>query len=687
MANYAPKLLQFNTNQSIYALGETVELTNAWVYDANGYSDLEQVDFWLLKDGGSWQDINDTYSFTPWNDDSRWASFNKSLSGLADGDYDLWAIVYDQEGVSSNFHQVSFTVGNIAPTSLSFGTNQTTYNLGETVDLTSGWIYDANDYTDLDHIDFWLKQDGVWQDISDTYSFSPWSQDSRWASFDKSLTNLNAGEYMLWGKAYDNSGTASNYYQVSFKVENIAPTYLQFDTSQTSYNTDETVSITGGWVYDANSSSDLSRVDFWLQNPDGSWLDVSDVLNFTPWNSDNRWASFNYSVSNLSAGDYTLWAKAYDQSGAESNSVQKSFTVKIPHLVTADNLIFSGQEGDSGTFQIRLNQAPTSNVTLTLSMGDFLTVDADGTLSNGTQNEITFTANDWDIARTIWFIAEQDDSSANRTSNNTIHYTLSGGLTGSGTYTLGTIVNTYAPDNDQFNVDLDFRNDYLGYWTTERRQIAQQAADDWADLIASELSGLTLYDQSIHMVDQSSGFNFTTNRFIDDLVIFVGAYSDNSDPFEGASGKGGRRVGGSTQSNPLPRASMITVNTTGSMINEESDLNNTFNVEGNITVTGADILYSLVSHEIGHALGLLGNTYEGEQYVLGSGTSRFFTGVYSTAYYDDSIPMKSDNSGHPGNTVASIMSHGHWTQGILTPTELDRRFLADSGYQVYGINA
>ncbi|MBE9012774.1 VCBS repeat-containing protein, partial [Pseudanabaenaceae cyanobacterium LEGE 13415] len=199
-----------------------------------------------------------------------------------------------------------------------------------------------------------------------------------------------------------------------------------------------------------------------------------------------------------------------------------------PVWLTFSNLAFSRREGDAGTVQVRLAFAPTSNVTLSFTGGSFITVDADTTIENGTQNSLTFTASDWNVARTIRFIAELDGLASDRSSN-PISYALSGNFTGNGVYNLGTITNTYAPDNNRFNIDLDYRNDYSGFWTAARRAIAQRAANDWAARIMNELSGYELTNQSLQMFNgqAAAAFNFTGNRFIDDLVVFVGAYTTN----------------------------------------------------------------------------------------------------------------------------------------------------------------
>ncbi|MDY7002563.1 MAG: PPC domain-containing protein [Cyanobacteriota bacterium] len=328
------------------------------------------------------------------------------------------------------------------------------------------------------------------------------------------------------------------------------------------------------------------------------------------------------------------------------------------NLVSINNLSFSGKEGDEGTFQVRLNKAPKSKVTLKFDPSNFLTLDADNDIRSGPQDSITFTRSNWNQARTVSFIAEKDDSNRPRKSGNTIDYVLSGGLKGGGTYDVGKIANTYAPDNNNFNIDLDFRTDYLGYWTPKRREIAQQAADDWARLIDNELKGLKLENQTIWPVtgDGEKSFEIATNQFIDDMVVFVGAYGNDD-----WGGRGGPRIGGYSQSDPLVRVGSITVN---SSIYSTTD--------------SYDSLYSTVSHEIGHALGIMGLNYASKQLISGG----YFTGKY-TREFNGGKNIAIDG-GHPDHDLESQMSYHH---SGYTVTELDKRLLADSGYKIYGVNA
>ncbi len=355
-------------------------------------------------------------------------------------------------------------------------------------------------------------------------------------------------------------------------------------------------------------------------------------------------------------------------------------TIPASSLVTINNLIFSGNEGTSGTFNLSLSQSISSNVTLAFNAGRFLTIDADGNVGTGTQNTIIFTPTNWNQSRTVLFIAENDDSSANRFSGNTIGYTLSGGLNSSGSYDLGTIINTYAPDTSRFNIDLDFRNDTENFWTSARRTIAQRAANDWANVIANELSGLTLNNQSLGMigVNGRDAFTFTTNRCIDDLVIFVGSYNGG----DNAGGWGGScpSLGGWTAAAPLPRAGQFTVNALEAVTYSDANL------------------YSIFSHEIGHALGLLGQNLTSENLIDASTPqTAVFRGEYSRIANGGSyIPLQSQDGpnpvtgeydySHPANRIYSMMSYGY-TYQLSAPTSIDFALLADAGYRVRGVNA
>jgi hypothetical protein len=440
-------------------------------------------------------------------------------------------------------------------------------------------------------------------------------------------------------------------------------------TTATEAGSDGRYIITAVTDYNDDLVSDVGRV-FVTQYVD---RDNGADRVFTPVNYQAGQASgTNYLGSEL---DYIDASRSLDSKFGQ-DYYEADF---IAPLVVISDKIFSGNEGDRGSFRIKLYEAPTSDVTIKFTSGNFITVDSDNLIQNGTQDSITFNSSNWNIAKTIGFLTEKDGSSSNRTAGNSIVYTVSGSKNGAGSYDIGTVTNTYSPDTTKFNIDLDFRNDYSGYWTAARRAIAQAAADDWARLIANEYSGITVNNQSIDQIgiNGNKEFMFSANRFVDDMVIFVGAYAGG----DNYSGWGGPVTGSNI------RLGRITVNTTDSSIDEESDLNQTY-YYGDATGyrTGGQYLYSLVSHELGHTLGLLGMNDASLPYFSGNGALGYvFFGQYSIAYNGGrNIPMM--NFGHPGSTITSIMSYTTgW--GLSAPSEMDKRFLADSGYSVYGVNA
>jgi hypothetical protein len=337
--------------------------------------------------------------------------------------------------------------------------------------------------------------------------------------------------------------------------------------------------------------------------------------------------------------------------------------------------IFSGAEGEAGTFQIRLTEAPATDVTVTLDTGDFLVVDANATGQDGFQNQLFFTTEDWYQPRTLSFIAEKDASSRDRLIGNWISFSLADALTStpisSVTYDLGTVTNTYTPNPNAFNIDLDFRNDYTGFWNQERQAIAQQAANDWASRIANEWTDFEL-DATIKRLDSSGERTnrFNSKRYVDDLLIFVNV--PTAADTEAALGGADYEFGGWVASPELmPRVGQIFVNP-------------------DIYANYPDqTLYQVVSHEIGHVLGLVGLNWRG--YNLISRTNPLaatFNGFYATKVYGEPIPLQSQEGGdfsHPAAWVRSIMSYDY-LYSLPTATEIDFAMLADSGYRVRGIN-
>ncbi|MGB6295989.1 MAG: C2 family cysteine protease [Rivularia sp. (in: cyanobacteria)] len=308
--NTTPTDLRFE----VEVVEDGVRLKDTKVLDDNGVNDLSRVDFWLKKEGGNWENIDDAVEFTTKEDGS--ISFDYSIESLEKGDYVLWARTRDRANDYSNSWQQSFNIGNAAPSQLDFNLKQ----IDGGVELVNTTVFDPDGTDDLERIDFQLKQDdGEWVEIQDALEFDR-NQDGS-ISFDYSINSLQQGDYQLKATAYDKAGASGDTLTTFFNVKNARPEDLQFDIEAIEGG----VRVTDGKVFDANGIEDLTRVDFWLKKDDEDWLDIDDAVEFRE-NTDGSF-SFDYSVNSLEAGDYVLWARTRDKVDSYSNSWEKSFQI------------------------------------------------------------------------------------------------------------------------------------------------------------------------------------------------------------------------------------------------------------------------------------------------------------------------------------------------------------------------
>ena len=308
--NVAPTELRFE----VEVIERGFRLTDSKVFDANGINDLSRVDFWLKKEGGNWENIEDAVEFHTNEDGS--IGFDYSIDSLEKGNYILWARTRDKANNYSNSWQESFSIGNAAPSQLDFNFKQ----ISGGIELTNTRIFDADGIEDLEKVDFQIrKEGGEWIDIEDALNFSE-NQDGS-IGFNYSINGLKQGDYQLKAIASDKAGESSEALTTYFQVNNAAPTDFLFEIE----TIDDGVRVVDGKVFDANGIDDLTRVDFWLQKDDRSWQDIADAVEFRT-NQDGTF-SFDYSLDRIAAGDYVLWARSRDKADSYSNVWQKSFQI------------------------------------------------------------------------------------------------------------------------------------------------------------------------------------------------------------------------------------------------------------------------------------------------------------------------------------------------------------------------
>jgi len=91
-----PGNLQFRI-LPLYTKGEKISFSGAKVFDSEGVSDIDKVDFWFQKEGDDQSEIDpDVTEFTSDSDGLGRFNFSENLSSLAPGRYQLSAIAYDK---------------------------------------------------------------------------------------------------------------------------------------------------------------------------------------------------------------------------------------------------------------------------------------------------------------------------------------------------------------------------------------------------------------------------------------------------------------------------------------------------------------------------------------------------------------------------------------------------------------
>jgi hypothetical protein len=118
-------------------------------------------------------------------------------------------------------------------------------------------------------------------------------------------------------------------------------------------------------------------------------------------------APYQYTLTAVPVGEYTLQAKAYDSSGAEGLSEEVSVSVTDPGPQTPQILVSAASlrvtAGDTATFDVRLSEAPSANTTVTVAR----TAGNTG-VSVSSGSRLTFTPSNWSTQQTVTVAASSE---------------------------------------------------------------------------------------------------------------------------------------------------------------------------------------------------------------------------------------------------------------------------------------
>ncbi|MFC7824719.1 glycoside hydrolase family 48 protein [Streptomyces sp. NPDC057375] len=138
---------------------------------------------------------------------------------------------------------------------------------------------------------------------------------------------------------------------------------------------------------------------------DGATISKVEFYDDTTLLGTDTTSPYTYSASGLTVGSHSLVAKAYDSMGASADSTPVGITVASGPTVVASPSQLGVQQGESGSYEVKLSEQPTANVTVTTSRASGNT---GLTLTGGAS--LTFTPSNWDTAQEVTVSADASGS-------------------------------------------------------------------------------------------------------------------------------------------------------------------------------------------------------------------------------------------------------------------------------------
>ena len=114
---------------------------------------------------------------------------------------------------------------------------------------------------------------------------------------------------------------------------------------------------------------------------------------------------YSFDWASVPAGDYSVYAKAYDSLGASGESTPVGVHVAAGPSIVASPAQLSVQQGKTGTFGLKLSSAPSANVTVGVARSAGNTG-----LSVQSGASLTFTPSNWSTAQNVTIAADSAGS-------------------------------------------------------------------------------------------------------------------------------------------------------------------------------------------------------------------------------------------------------------------------------------
>ncbi|MFE9702431.1 glycoside hydrolase family 48 protein [Streptomyces sp. NPDC005930] len=157
-------------------------------------------------------------------------------------------------------------------------------------------------------------------------------------------------------------------------------------------------SPTSGAVYSQGQAVPLAAT---AAAADGATISKVEFYDDTTLLGTDTSSPYAYSASGLTVGSHSLVAKAYDSTGASADSTPVGITVASGPTVVASPGQLGVQQGESGTYEVKLSKQPTANVTVTTARASGNTG-----LSVTGGASLTFTPSNWNTAQRVTVSAD-----------------------------------------------------------------------------------------------------------------------------------------------------------------------------------------------------------------------------------------------------------------------------------------
>jgi RHS repeat-associated protein len=222
-------------------------------------------------------------------------------NNVAAGGYTLTARATDNLGATTTSNSVNITVGSPPTVSLTTPTNGTSFTATANVTITA--TASASNGS-INRVEFYQGSSLIGTSTASPYTIS-WN-------------NVAAGSYTLKARAIDNSGVSTDSNPVSITVNAPPAVSIATPANGASFTAPVNISITANAT---DSDGSISHVD---------------LYNGTTLIGTATSSPYSYVWNNVSAGTYSITAKATDNLGAQTSSTVVNITVNAPPPAVAD---------------------------------------------------------------------------------------------------------------------------------------------------------------------------------------------------------------------------------------------------------------------------------------------------------------------------------------------------------------